>query len=113
MSPLKVAGDQGAVDTAVNSCKPGGRVVLCGIPADDAISFKASTIRRKGLTLKVVRRMKHTYPRAIQLTASGMIDLDSLISHTYDLADGPKAFEVATAREGLKVIILPSGRFSK
>jgi L-iditol 2-dehydrogenase len=31
--------------------------------------------RRKGLAIKLSRRMKHTYPRAIQLAASGKIDL--------------------------------------
>ncbi len=104
---FEVAGDQGAVDTAVETCKPGGRVILCGIPSDDKTSFKASTARRKGLTIKVVRRMKHTYPRAIQLVASGLIDVESLISHRFSLADSVEAFRVAELREGLKVVIMP------
>jgi len=104
---FEVAGDQAAVDTAVDTCKPGGRVVLCGIPSDDRTSFKASTARRKGLTIKVARRMKHTYPRAISLVASGLIDVDSLITHHFPLSDGAEAFKVARAREGLKVIIEP------
>ena len=104
---FEVAGDQGAVDTAVETCKPGGRVVLCGIPSDDKTYFKASSARRKGLTIKVVRRMKHTYPRAIDLVASGLIDVESLISHRYSLTDGAEAFTVAAAREGLKVVIQP------
>lgn len=104
---FEVAGDQDAVDTAVESVIPGGRVVICGIPADDKTSFKASTARRKGLTIKIVRRMKHTYPRAIKLVAAGMIDLESLISHRFSLANGAEAFRAAEAREGLKVIIKP------
>jgi L-iditol 2-dehydrogenase len=104
---FEVAGDQGAVDTAVESCIPGGRVILCGIPADDQTSFKASTARRKGLTINVVRRMKHTFPRAINLVASGMIDVESLISHRFPLTDSAEAFRVAEAREGLKVVIKP------
>ncbi|MCA9950300.1 MAG: alcohol dehydrogenase catalytic domain-containing protein [Anaerolineales bacterium] len=104
---FEVAGDQGAVDTAVETCKPGGRVILCGIPSDDTTSFKASTARRKGLTIKIVRRMKHTYPRAIALAAAGLIDLDALVSHCYSLAEGAEAFQVAAARKGLKVVIKP------
>lgn len=104
---FEVAGDQGAVDTAVETCKPGGRVVLCGIPADDQTSFRASTARRKGLTIKVVRRMKHTYPRAIALAAAGMIDVESLVTHRFSLADGAAAFKSAEEREGLKVVIKP------
>jgi L-iditol 2-dehydrogenase len=104
---FEVAGDQGAVETAVETCKPGGRVILCGIPSDDKTSFKASTARRKGLTIKIVRRMKHTYPRAIQLASAGLIDLGALVSHCYPLTEGVEAFQVATARKGLKVLIKP------
>ena len=75
--------------------------------SDDNASFKASTAHRKGLTIKIVRRMKHTYPRAIALVSAGLIDLDVLVSHRYPLAEGAEAFQVATAREGLKVVIKP------
>ena len=51
--------------------RPGGRVVLVGIPSDDRLAMKHSTARRKGLTIKLCRRMKHTYPRAIRLVEQG------------------------------------------
>ena len=84
---------------------PGGKVILVGIPADDRTSFRASTARRKGLTIKLVRRMKHTYPRAIELAAAGQIDLRSLVTHRFPLEKTAEAFATAQRREGLKVII--------
>jgi len=104
---FETAGDQGAVDTAVETCKPGGIVVICGIASDDRTSFRASAARRKGLTIKIVRRMKHTYPRAIKLAAAGLIDVESLITHRFPLQESAAAFAVAEARQGLKVIINP------
>ena len=104
---FEVAGEQDAVDTAVESCKPGGKVILCGIPSVERTSFKAAAARRKGLTFKTVRRMKHTYPRAIKLVESGLIDVDSLVSHHFPLEDSIAAFAAAEARQGLKVIINP------
>lgn len=104
---FEVAGDHGAVETAVETCKPGGTVIICGIPSDDRTSFRASTARRKGLTIKIVRRMKHTYPRAIKLAAAGMIDVESLISHRFSLQESAAAFAAAEARQGLKVVIYP------
>jgi L-iditol 2-dehydrogenase len=104
---FEVAGDQSAVDTAVETIKPGGTLVICGISSDSHTSFPASTSRRKGLTIKIVRRMKHTYPRAINLVAAGMIDLESLISHRFPLQESASAFAFAEARQGLKVIINP------
>ena len=104
---FEAAGENPAVETAVETVKPGGRVVLCGIPAVNTTSFRASTARRKGLTIKLVRRMKHTYPRAIRLVANGIVDVQSLITHRFSLENYETAFEIAKKRDGLKVVINP------
>ena len=104
---FEVAGENEAVEAAVSAVKPGGCVILAGIPADDRTSFSASTARRKGLTIKLVRRMKFTYPRAIRLVESGKVDVRSLVSHQFPLEQAQQAFMVAQRREGLKVIIVP------
>jgi L-iditol 2-dehydrogenase len=82
-------------------------VVLTGIPDDDRTSFTASVARRRGLTIKMTRRMKHTYPRAIDLVNSGLVDVRSLVTHRFPLAQFERAFSVARRREGLKVIVEP------
>jgi L-iditol 2-dehydrogenase len=104
---FEVAGENAAVETAVETVKPGGRVVLCGIPSINQTCFKASTARRKGLTIKMVRRMKHTYPRAIKLVENKQIDLSSIVSHRFPLEQAVTAFKIAQQREGLKVIVNP------
>jgi L-iditol 2-dehydrogenase len=102
---FEAAGEQQAVDTAFDAVLPGGRVVLVGIPDKDRTSFRASTARRKGLTIKMVRRMKHTYPRAIDLVSKGLVDVRSLVTHRFPLEQTTEAFQVAARREGLKVMI--------
>jgi L-iditol 2-dehydrogenase len=82
-------------------------VILAGIPDDDNTTFSASTARRKGLTLKLVRRMKHTYPRATDLVARGAVDVRSPVTHTFALETSLQAFALAHRREGLKVVIQP------
>ena len=82
-------------------------MVLCGIPSDNRTSFRASTARRKVLTLKMVRRMKHTYHRAIKLVESGQVDVSSVVSHRFPLDQALEAFELARQRAGLKIIINP------
>lgn len=99
------AGTQDAIDDAFAAVLPGGKVILAGIPDDDKTSFSASTARRKGLTIKLVRRMKHTYPRAIELVSKGLVDVRSLVTHRFPLAEAREAFRVAERREGLKVIV--------
>ena len=104
---FETAGDNDAVEAAVASLKPGGCLVLVGIPADDRTAFSASIARRKGLTIKLSRRMKHAYPRAIHLVETGEVDVRSLVTHRFPLAQFDRAFDVACRREGLKVIVEP------
>jgi L-iditol 2-dehydrogenase len=102
---FEVAGENPAVENAVNTAKHGGRVVLVGIPSDDRTSFQASTARRKGLTLVMVRRMKLTYPRAIDLVAKGLVDVRSLVTHRFPLVEFNQAFAVAVKRQGIKIVL--------
>lgn len=102
---FEAAGSPEAVDDAFGAVRPGGKVILVGIPADDKTSFSASIARRKGLTIKLVRRMKHTYPRAIELVSKGLVDVRSIVTHRFPLEKAAEAFQVAQRREGLKIVI--------
>ncbi len=103
---FEMAGTQAAVQLAMSAVRPGGRVVLGGIPSEDQISFSASLARRKGLTIAMVRRMNETYPRAIELASSGRVDL-SIVSHRFPLAGAQDAFTLASTRTGHKVLVEP------
>jgi L-iditol 2-dehydrogenase len=103
----EAAGTDAAVGLAVEAAMPGARVVLAGIPDSDTTSFTASVARRKGLTIALVRRMKEVYPRTTALVDRGMVDVRTLVSHTFDLREIDKAFRTGQAREGLKVMVEP------
>ncbi len=102
---FEAAGEDAAVETSVEAARPGGRVVIVGIPAVDHYRFTASIARRKGLTIAICRRMKHTYPRAIRLVESGRVDVRSLVTHRFPLEKINEAFATATRREGLKIMV--------
>lgn len=116
---LQATGSQG-VDVAIEAAwadhsvqqsaemtRLGGRLVLVGISEDDKLTLKHSTVRRRGLTIRMARRMKHTYPRSIRLLNSGAVDLNSVISHRFPLERTPEAFAMNTAYEDevVKVVI--------
>jgi L-iditol 2-dehydrogenase len=80
----------------------GGKVIIAGIPPDGMMTMQADTVRHKGLTIKIVRRMKHTYPRAIRLVQTGMVDVKPLATHLLPLERISEAFEmVAGYRDGV------------
>ena len=90
---IEVAWADHSVQMAADMARLGGRLVLVGIPVDDQIRLSHAVARRKGLTIMMVRRMKHSYPRAIDLATSGKVELDSLISHHFSLEETATAFE--------------------
>ncbi|MDR0960025.1 MAG: alcohol dehydrogenase catalytic domain-containing protein [Propionibacteriaceae bacterium] len=104
---IECAGTDEAVAISVDAARPGATVVLGGIPDHDSTTFPAGHARRKGLTFRMVRRMKEVYPRAIALVVSGRVDVSSIVSGVHPLDEAAEAFRSANAREGLKVVVTP------
>jgi L-iditol 2-dehydrogenase len=95
-----------SVQQAAEMARLGGRMVIVGISEADQLVMKHSTVRRKGLTIRLARRMKHTYPRAIRLVRSGVIDLHSVISHRFPLEKTPEAFALNAAYQDRVVKVM-------
>jgi L-iditol 2-dehydrogenase len=96
-----------SVQQAADMTRLGGRMVLVGIPEDDRLQLRHASVRRKGLTIRLSRRMKHAYPRAIRLVESGRVDLEALISHRFPLDRAPEAFALNVAyRDRVNKIVI-------
>ncbi len=76
----------------------GGKVVLVGIPDGDSFTLTASNVRRKGLSIKMSRRMGHVYPRAIDLVAKKLINVKAIATHHFSLENAPQAFALQETR---------------
>lgn len=105
----EVAGDDEALAAAIAVTRPGGRVVVVGIPDGDRTTFAAAAARRKELTLVLCRRMRAAdLQRAIGLAAGGRVELGGLVTARYGLDDGPQAFRDLVERRGLKIVVEPA-----
>lgn len=104
---FEAAWSDSSVQLATDIVRIGGRVLIVGIAADDTLSMQHSNARKKGLSIIMVHRMKHTYPRAIDLAMAGLVELDGLISHHFSLDEAPIAFAKNVAYEaGIHKIII-------
>lgn len=74
--------------------RPGGTIVVVGLPVDP-VGFDVSTASTKELRIETIFRYAHQYDRAINLMASGRVDLKPLISDTFKFEDSIKAFDRA------------------
>ncbi len=102
---FEAGGTDDAIDLALHAVRPGARIVLVGIPEQDHSGFQASLARRKGVTMVMSRRMGDVYARAVSLVDHGRVDLDSLVTHRYPLAEAARAFDDAASRVGVKTLV--------
>ncbi|MDY0355661.1 MAG: alcohol dehydrogenase catalytic domain-containing protein [Sedimentisphaerales bacterium] len=96
------AGQQETIDQAVDLLKPGGKLLLIGIPREDRISLSIDKIRRKEVTIVNVRRQNKCTHEAMDLVASGAVGVDFMVTHRFGLDRVREAFElVAAYRDGV------------
>ncbi|MBD14325.1 MAG: hypothetical protein CMJ72_04055 [Planctomycetaceae bacterium] len=95
-------GKQDAIDQAVEILRPGGKLVLIGIPEVDSISFKPERIRRKELTLINIRRQRECVQPALDIIGESRAEVDHLITHRFPFSESKTAFDlVADYRDGV------------
>lgn len=87
------AGEQDTIDQCVEVLTPGGTCLLVGIPETDRVSFEMTPMRRKELQVRNVRRQNRCVQPAIDMVASGEVDLDSMVTHRFGLSEAQKAFD--------------------
>jgi len=96
------AGKQEALDQAIRLLKPGGTLALIGIPTVDRISFEIDLLRRREIRIQNIRRQNHCVQPAIDMVASGKVDVMPMVTHHFDLGRTKEAFDlVADYRDGV------------
>ncbi|MDR5823188.1 MULTISPECIES: NAD(P)-dependent alcohol dehydrogenase [unclassified Caballeronia] len=93
---FEASGNEKAFDGIVDLLCPGGCLVLVGMP-QHAIPLDVVAVQIKEARIESVFRYANIFPRAIQLIASGKLDVKPFISRTFPFAEGIKAFEEAAS----------------
>ena len=99
---FECCGQQEAADQAVELLKPGGRLMIIGIPSFRRWSFDVDNLRRKEISIQNVRRQNGVVEETIEMISDGRLNADRMQTHNFSLDDAGKAFElVAGYREGV------------
>lgn len=94
---FECCGEQSALDQGVDLLKPGGTLVVVGIPAVDRISFSIDSLRRRELSVVNIRRQNHCVQPALDAIAARNIPAAQLITHRFPFARGKDAFDLVAA----------------
>jgi L-iditol 2-dehydrogenase len=93
--------------SGMRAMAPAGRVALVGMGAD-SVSIEVPVIQGRELTISGVFRYANTYPLALQLIASGAVNVSDVISHRFPLAETEQALTIAKQDpRALKAVVLP------
>lgn len=100
---FECCGQQEAFEQAVEIVKPGGKIMLIGIPPSMKYwSLNVDLARRKEICIQNVRRQNHCVQSALDMIDNKLFDVNKMVTHRFDFKDTKKAFDlVADYRDGV------------
>jgi L-iditol 2-dehydrogenase len=104
---FECCGKQEATDQAIDLLKPGGTLIIIGIPDFDRWSFSVNKTRRKEISIQNIRRQVDCTKMALDLIVDKKIDVYPMITHHFKFEDTEKAFRmVANYEDGVMKAII-------
>ena len=91
---FECCGQQEALDQAVEILKPGGKLMVIGIPEFNRWSMSVENTRRKEISVLFVRRQVNCVDTALDLMSSGVISIKNMITHRFPFARTKEAFDL-------------------
>ena len=88
------AGKPDSINTAIECLRPGGRLVLIGVPSQPLVGVSFWEALNKEVTIRVQKRSNGNDHDALAMMKRGLICSDSIMTHSMPLSQGHKAFEM-------------------
>jgi L-iditol 2-dehydrogenase len=104
---FETAGVLATTRAAMAAPRPGGVVILVGLPPDPMVELDIVSAASKEIDIRGQFRYANCYPTAIALAAGGRVDVKSLVTHHFPLSETPDALRFAdeAKSEALKVMV--------
>jgi len=96
---FECCGQQEALDQAVDILKPGGKLIVVGIPEFERWSMCVETTRRKEISLQFIRRQVDCVEEALEKMEYGTIDVDRMVTHRFPFKKSKEAFDLVAGYE--------------
>lgn len=103
---VDASGAPPAVQSGIRAVRPGGAAVLVGMGSSEMV-LPVEHIQNFEVTVTGIFRYADTWPVAIHLVSSGLVDLDSLVTGRFDLEHVADALQSDLDPASLKSIVYP------
>ena len=91
---FECCGQQEAMDQAIDILKPGGKLIVVGIPEFDNWIVNVEKTRRKEISLQFIRRQVDCVEPALSLMEKGTINAENMITHRFPFSKTKEAFDL-------------------
>jgi L-iditol 2-dehydrogenase len=99
---FECCGKQEALDQAFTLLKPGGKLVLVGVPTFDNWIIGTDQMRKKELIIQNLRRQNEALHQTLELISDGNIKPERMMTHTLSFDQVAEAFDlVAGYKDGV------------
>ena len=91
---FECCGQQEALDNAIDLLKPGGKLMMIGIPEFDNWKFSADKGRRKEITYTNIRRQNHAFEPTWEMMKNKVFDAHQMVTHRFKFDQTKEAFDL-------------------
>ena len=92
---MECTGVESSVNSAIWSVRFGGKVFIIGVGKNE-MKIPFMRLSTQEIDLQYQYRYCNTWPKAIRLVESGVISLEKLVTHRYNMSDALQAFKTAS-----------------
>lgn len=104
---IDATGVSRAVYDGIKAIGPNGRAILVGM-GDDDVLLPVDYIQAREIWVTGIFRYTNTWPTAIELVATGKVNLDALVTHRFNLNQVEEALLAPKLPGAMKPVVLPN-----
>ncbi|XP_062240699.1 sorbitol dehydrogenase [Platichthys flesus] len=101
---IECSGVESSIQTAIYATRSGGVVVLVGL-GSELVTIPLIDAALREVDIRGVFRYCNTWPMAINMLASGKVNVKPLVTHRFPLDQAAQAFETTRQGVGIKVML--------
>jgi len=107
---IECSGNERALGDGIRCVRPAGIAVVVGMGPNEETSVPLSFVQTSEIMLTGTFRYANTYPTAIDLAATGKVDLDAMVTSHYGLPETEEALQ-ASGKDpaNVKPMVIPNG----
>ena len=99
---FECCGQQETVDQAVDILKPGGRLIVVGIPEFNRWTLSVDDTRRREISVQFIRRQVGCVEDSLEMMNDGKINVGNMVTHRFPFENTKEAFDlVAGYQDGV------------